>query len=1143
MAYTVALPDGRTVEFPDDLPKDKAAAVIRQQFPNLGAPETTAFGQVKEGVKGILPGAIGLLESAATGASAMLPEDMEKSAREKIKSVATAAKEPFAAAPGYENSVGRRVGEGLGSIIPAAPLGFLGVPGVVAGVGMGLAAGAGESRVRAEAEGATAEQRSKATALGTIPGGFDTAIDMALAALPGGVGKSLSLVRRALASGGVEGATEAAQAIAQNAIAKGVYKPDQALLEGSGEEGAYGAGVGALASVLLDMAIPGRRASGAKTTPDKAPPPEKQPGAQLPDDAAPGTQGTLFSEEEMGKPVREKPEAKAAEPSAAVPEGQQDLGLDYQREYADMAQERERLKQQPQTPEVKARIAELGEQMALYTQSDIESIRAEKGAADARAADEEAVRKKFPALAEAPDLLTQSDEVKARTQGELFPGEDLGTAPAAEPIAEPKLRAKKETGPTQAPLGLRRNPEGQPTTFGEPEPTITSADVMLTAIPVPKGVESWLLKNVVGSTRTQLDALIAKDPTLVQGSTPRAKILRSLAAKDVPAFKEAPRVEPTPTPTPAVEQRDEPRAGKPSVGVPSKPAAPIVPEPGAGVPRAAAEPSAPDGLGLVPAGRPAVQGDETQRAEPAAVTPAPAPVKAAKPAKPAKPAPAPVVEKDDGPKAYEKTPAVALLSRAKTKAQLESALDGIARIRRDPAHQEHDAINEFLTDALAAPGFEPMFTAALDRTRSRQAPPAARVEEEKSADKAKPTRAIPSAFYEPIGFDARTGAVKRGKQMLVQPIDDKRAAEYLKAKERADEGDTSELTALFEEIEQEGEVPDTQSALFDTEGNVTKEGEAKAPPKAEAKPEPKAEAKPEPKAEAKPEPKAEVKAPTIAKWAVDYNAPGFTAVFGDDNIALFRAINKIGNQVYIGVSRARNGRYTNTEIESYTGADFTPEQRDTLLAARAKAVFEESKRAAKNPDGPFTGATSNVAKSDSVEQRYADLLQDLMRSMGLGDVRVFLVHPEDMRGPDAQAKYKLYKSYETAQTAGFSAGEEGSVQPMGPEKRDYRLSFKSGMSENKSIEVITHELGHMIQAIAPMCRRRSKKNTTTGCNPPRARPAASWCKCCAIGKLPKRKCSLYRKVKLQSRWITTGNNLRSGLRITPHDGRLLLTSL
>jgi hypothetical protein len=439
-----------------------------------------------------------------------------------------------------------------------------------------------------------------------------------------------------------------------------------------------------------------------------------------------------------------------------------------------------------------------------------------------------------------------------------------------------------------------------------------------------------------------------------------------------------------------------------------------------------------------------VQGDDAQGAKPTAV-------------KPAKP-PKPVAAEKDAPKDYEKAPVIVTLSQAKTKAQLNSALDEIARIRRDPAHVDHAAVNKFLTDALPAPGFEPMFTAALDRTRPRQAPAAtaAPAEEKKPMGAAKPVRAVPSAFFEPIGFDARTGAVKRGKQMLVQPIDDKRAAEYLKAKEQADEGDTSELTALFEEIEREGEVPDTQGALFDTEGKVTKEAKVKAP-KAEAKPEP---------VEAKLEPKVEAKTPAIAEWAVDYNAPGNTVVYADDEVALVRRINVVGGQFYQSMSRARNGAQTKVDIQDYTGPGYTDEQKARLLDARAKAVFEESKRAAKNPDGPFTGAAANVVKSDSIDQRYADLLQDLMRSMGLGDVRVFLVHPEDMRGPDAQAKYKLYKSYETAQTAGFGAGEEGSTQPMGPEKRDFYISLKSGMSENKSIEVITHELGHMIQAIA-----------------------------------------------------------------------------
>ena len=233
--------------------------MMEAQLPSITKqkpPEPTAGGHLKEFFKGIPAGGIGLLETAATGASALLPEEAEKATRQFVKETAASARKPFEAAKGYEEAIPRRLGEGLGSFLPVAPLGVLGAAGRVAGVGLGLAAGAGEARTGAEAEGATQGQRGTATALGAIPGAFDTAVDMALGAFPGG--KGLGFIKRALVTGGIEGATEAAQKVAQNAIAKGVYKPEQSLIEGSGEEGAYGAGVGALASLILDAVIPGR---------------------------------------------------------------------------------------------------------------------------------------------------------------------------------------------------------------------------------------------------------------------------------------------------------------------------------------------------------------------------------------------------------------------------------------------------------------------------------------------------------------------------------------------------------------------------------------------------------------------------------------------------------------------------------------------------------------------------------------------------------------------------------------------------------------------------------------------------------------------------------------------------------------------
>jgi hypothetical protein len=129
-------------------------------------PETTFGGSVKEFGKGLVPGAVGLLETAGTGIASMLPESTEKAAREKIKEIAGIAKKPFEAAPGYEDSIARKLSEGLGSTLPFFLAGPLGLAGRVAAGGLGVAAGAGEAREAAEAKGATGSERRAATYLG-----------------------------------------------------------------------------------------------------------------------------------------------------------------------------------------------------------------------------------------------------------------------------------------------------------------------------------------------------------------------------------------------------------------------------------------------------------------------------------------------------------------------------------------------------------------------------------------------------------------------------------------------------------------------------------------------------------------------------------------------------------------------------------------------------------------------------------------------------------------------------------------------------------------------------------------------------------------------------------------------------------------
>ena len=440
------------------------AAPAAPQAPTIG-------GQTKEFFKGIPAGGVNLLETAFTGAAAMLPEKAEEGARITAKEMADAARKPFQAAKGYEDTVGRKLGEGLGSFLPVAPLGVLGTAGRVAGIGLGLAAGAGEARTGAETEGATKDQRGTATALGTIPGAFDTAVDMALGAFPGG--KGLGFIKRALLTGGIEGATEAAQQIAQNAIAKGVYKPTQSLIEGSGEQGAYGAGVGALASLILDAVVPGRGgAKGAAPATPGQPPAgdaeqqarreakaqeqmnvaagkEARAEAALTKAKGQGVQGNLFNRLPQGGEQRDlfgnliapqTPEQLAATtPEAAVPEGQMSLGLEGTRSYDELEAEKQQLlalKEQEKTVSRKLRTPGINDRIAELTEMQKQFVR-------------------------------MSENAKEGQQGKLFTPQDLagldvnkaaGVVPVEAPTQTPQTAGQAPTG-EQLSLGMEATRE------------------------------------------------------------------------------------------------------------------------------------------------------------------------------------------------------------------------------------------------------------------------------------------------------------------------------------------------------------------------------------------------------------------------------------------------------------------------------------------------------------------------------------------------------------------------------------------------------------------------------------------------------------------------------------------------------------
>lgn len=190
---------------------------------------------------------------------------------------------------------------------------------------------------------------------------------------------------------------------------------------------------------------------------------------------------------------------------------------------------------------------------------------------------------------------------------------------------------------------------------------------------------------------------------------------------------------------------------------------------------------------------------------------------------------------------------------------------------------------------------------------------------------------------------------------------------------------------------------------------------------------------------------------------------GGTVVPVTDDLALIRGFSALNGQSVYSAAKRGVGR-TRVDVDNYSGKDITPAELATLVEAKAKEVAKDRKAFAKNPDGPFKGAKTNVVKSDTVDQRYADYLQSLMATLGMGDVRLFLVHPEDMSG--AQDKYGLHGDYYSAMSAGLDANEQGSARLYGPSRKDFYISVKSGMAPAKTVEVLAHELGHVIEKVA-----------------------------------------------------------------------------
>ncbi|RWO35679.1 MAG: hypothetical protein EOS08_03520, partial [Mesorhizobium sp.] len=200
-------------------------------------------------------------------------EPVLKAASESLQSGGQAVQEygegVMPAAPGMEESLGRDVGSGLGSLLTILGVGFL--TGGTGAAGFGGAMGAGEASARARKAGQDEDTQTLAAFYGVFPGMTEAIPIERLLANPiikSGVASILRSIGKQMA---LEGGQEAIQGVLQNAIAQNLYAVDQGLLDGVFREMQAGGFIGGLVEagrIALNAALPGRyhrdRAQAAK---------------------------------------------------------------------------------------------------------------------------------------------------------------------------------------------------------------------------------------------------------------------------------------------------------------------------------------------------------------------------------------------------------------------------------------------------------------------------------------------------------------------------------------------------------------------------------------------------------------------------------------------------------------------------------------------------------------------------------------------------------------------------------------------------------------------------------------------------------------------------------------------------------------
>lgn len=345
------------------------------------------------------------------------------------------------------------------------------------------------------------------------------------------------------------------------------------------------------------------------------------------------------------------------------------------------------------------------------------------------------------------------------------------------------------------------------------------------------------------------------------------------------------------------------------------------------------------------------------------------------------------------------------------------------------------------------------------------------------APAAAPSKPIPESMYEPTGtsaFGMEEGEVEilRGPQAeLFLPTRE----ETRKRAEAADERERKKvMDRAIEEVQAAEEAKPKRLRAEDQLELDLRAAPAKRAPRVAVK-------APEPAVSQFPGQliTAEKQAP---EWGRDLNRSfltpddepyGVELVYANGDYGLVRALplglfsrpdSRRPNYRIIYTQNGRTKlRRSSVDLDTGDNTGLTDEQLAELNLVANYFKKQDSALANANPNGPFENAT--VVGTNRVEPEYVNYVRELLKSLGLGDVRVLITRPGDLEY--ARDKYKLYGEYYSAMRVSRQPNNvNGAILPIGPNGKAFAIYLKGNLSEDRALETLAHEVGHLIDTVS-----------------------------------------------------------------------------